>query len=92
MTTAALEQNLLDKFLSQAPVEPDLVSTDQDGYTEVQWVIDNRVIQLDIEKDAALATWTTWLESDPIEEEPPSNQIYLDDPDTWRMLLELLAC
>ena len=91
MTTATLEQNLLEKFLSQAPVEPDLVSTDQDGYTEVQWVIGNRIIQLDIEKDAALAEWTTWLESDPIEEEPPSNRLDLDDPDTWRPLLELLG-
>lgn len=92
MTTATLGQNLLDKFLSQAPVEPDLVSTDQDGYTEVQWVIGNRIIQLNIEKDAALATWTTWLESDPIEEEPPSNRIDLQYPNTWRPLLELLAC
>lgn len=92
MTTAALEQNLLDKFLSQAPVEPDLVSTDQDGYTEVHWVIDNRIIQLDIGKDAVKVEWTTWLESDPIEDEPPSNRLDLDDPDTWRPLLELLAC
>lgn len=92
MTTTTLEQSLLEKFLSQAPVEPDLVSTDQDGYTEVQWVIDNRIIQLDIEKDAAKAEWTTWLESDPIEDEPPSNRLDLDEPDTWRPLLELLAC
>ena len=92
MTTTTLGQNLLEKFLSQAPVEPDLVSTDQDGYTEVQWVISGRIVQLDIEKDAALAEWTTWLESEPIEDEPPSNQIDLRDTGTWRPLLELLDC
>ena len=91
MTTATLGQNRLEKFLSQGPVEPDLVSTDQDGYTEVQWVINDRIVQLDIEKDAAEAEWTTWLESDPMEEEPPSNRIDLRDPDTWRRLLELLG-
>ena len=91
MTTATRGQNRLEKFLRQAPVEPDLVSTDQDGYTEVQWVINGRIVQLDIEKDAALAVWTTWLESDPIEEEPASNRIDLRDPDSWRPLLELLG-
>ena len=92
MTTATLRDSLLGKLLTQAPLEPDLISTDQDGYTEVQWVLGNRVIQLDLDKDAINAQWITWLEQDPIEDEPPAHQIDLRDRATWQPLLELLTC
>ena len=87
-----MDHNLLGKFLTQVPVEPDLISTDQDGYTEVQWALGSRVIQLDLDKDAVNAQWITWLEQDPLADEPPINTIDLQDRATWQPLLELLAC
>ena len=92
MTTATLEHSLLGKLLAQVPAEPDLISTDQDGYTEVQWVLGGRVVQLDLEPGAVRAEWITWREEDALEDEPPVNGIDLRDRDSWQPLLELLAC
>ena len=90
MTTIVTEQILLQALLDAAPVKPDLLSTDEDGNTGVEWTIKDRVVQLKVAPDATTAQWLTWRESEPLQD-LPFQELDLRDAETWPPLLELLG-
>ena len=83
-------QKLLQEFLKKAP-QPDLKSTDEDGFTGIEWVVNDRVIQLEVAENATAGRWLTWVKNDPAKP-GPFQEINLQEPATWQPLLELLNC
>ena len=90
MTTIVAGQSLLQALLDAVTVKPDLLSTDEDGNTGVEWTIKDRVIQLEVAPDATTAQWLTWRESEPLQD-LPFRELDLQDAETWPPLLELLG-
>ena len=82
-------QKLLQEFLKEAP-KPDLKSTDEDGFTGIEWVVNGRVIQLEVAENATAGRWLTWVKNDPAKP-GPFQEIDLQEPATWQPLLELLT-
>ncbi len=91
MTTIVAGQSLLQALLDAAPVKPDLLSTDEDGNTGVEWTVKDRVVQLEVAPDTTTAQWLTWRESEPLQD-LPFQELDLRDAETWPPLLELLYC
>ena len=83
-------QILLHEFLKEAP-KPDLKSADEDGFTGIEWVVNGRVIQLEVAENATAGRWLTWVKNDPAQP-GPFREIDLQEPATWQPLLELLSC
>ena len=83
-------QKLLQQFLKAAP-KPELKSTDEDGFTGIEWVVNGRIIQLEVAENATAGRWLTWVKDDPARP-GPFHEIDLREPATWQPLLELLSC
>ena len=83
-------RQLLQEFLKEAP-KPDLKSTDEDGFTGIEWVVNGRVIQLELAENATAGRWLTWVKNDPAKP-GPFREIDFREPVTWQPLLELLSC
>lgn len=88
---ATFRQDLLKGFLKRVATPPQITGTDEDGITDIKWVREQRVIQVELKENATVGRWLTWLKTDPVQS-VPFHDIDLQDPKTWTHILELLNC
>ena len=81
---------LIQDFLKQVPVRPDLVGVDEDDIVDVEWNINGRIILLESVNNATTGRWLTWIRGNSIIKPQPFQDIDFLKPATWTPLLELL--